>query len=405
MKHLLRTNGRGRFGIGVDLFRLDVETESTLTEEEGIAIEEDVSSEEQSSTAILRIYEDLGEDFWTGTGMTVNRFADELDALGEIKRLNIHINCLGGDCHTGQAIHSLIAEYGAKTTAYIDGVCASAATLVACAADEVVARFNTNYMVHYPWSIVMGNAEAMRKAAEDLDSITKPILSVYKQQVEGKITEHKIRELMEGETWMTAEEARDYGFVDRVKGKVKAIAKVRTGQILCNGRIMNIGKYQYHNVPDYPAVGPQGCPTGAKGVTGKKGKQSMTREEIDPQLVASIEIVAREKERARLAALDAMLVPGLEEIIAQAKEDGREPSEIAMECLGVTSKALTQANLTGQLRQDAAAAGGVPAGGAPTPKPNDKKTKGVSLLNQAFENNAKQRRRPMFATHGNGNGE
>lgn len=408
LRSLVRNDGRGRLGIGIELFRLDADTDAELTETEETAIEEDIGEKDKSSTAVMRIYEEIGEDFWTGGGITAKKFAKELDELGDIKRLNIHINCLGGDCHTAQAIHSILADCDAKTTSYIDGVCASAATLIACAADQVIARHNTNYMVHYPWSIVLGNSEDMRKAAEDLDKITFPIVSVYKEQVKGKIEEEKIRELMAGETWMTADEALEYGFVDEVRGKISAIAKVSSSQIFCSGRVMNIGKYQYHNVPKFKqAVGPVGCPTGPKGPAGTVGKQKgtklMTREEIDPQLVASIEASAREKERVRLSALDAMMAPGLEELVSQAKKDGKEPNEIAMACFEVVKLQAVNAENTNQLRRDSAAANGVTSGDAPQVKPDNKQAKGIKLFNNAMQVAAQQRKLVPTGAGANGN--
>ena len=59
---------------------------------------------------------------------------------------------------------------------------------------------------------------------------------------------------MKEETWMTADEALEYGFVDKVRGKIKAIARVNKSQIFCSGKVMNIGKYHYSNVPDYPTI-------------------------------------------------------------------------------------------------------------------------------------------------------
>jgi ATP-dependent protease ClpP protease subunit len=393
LRGIVRNDGKGRQGLGVQLFRLDAaeEAETNLTDLEA----EEVDGAEPATTAIMRIYEDIGEDFWTGGGITAKSFAGQLDELGDIKRLNVHINCLGGDAFTAQAIYSIISDYPAKTTSYIDGVAASAATIVACAADEVIARHNTSYMVHYPWAMAVGNAEVMRKAADDLDKLTIPIVSVYKEQVNGKIDDDKIRELMAGETWMSADEALENGFVDKVRGKIRAIARASATQIMCCGQTMNFAKYQYKNVPDYPLEKPKLKPKAIARVDVKKPEQKekpMTVEELreqHPELLASVQVKAAQDERVRSAALDAMVVPGTETIIAKAKVDGKQPIDVMPECYTVAQTNIAQANAVQKLTNDAKAAGQVPAGDAPSVNPNpkdDRKAKGVELLTKAQTN-------------------
>jgi ATP-dependent Clp protease, protease subunit len=401
LRSIIRDSGRGRQGIGVELFRLDAAADEgvELTDEEV----EEAAEEEHSTTAIMRIYEEIGEDFWTGNGMTVRKFSDQLEELGKIKRLNIHINSLGGDTHTAQAIHSIISEFEAHKTSYIDGVAASAATVVACGADEVIARFNTNYMIHNPWSIVVGSSEALREAAEALDKITVPIVAVYKQQVKGKVSEDKIKELMAAETWMTAEEARDYGFVDKVRGKIKAISKADRAHLCAAGRVMNFAKYQYRNMPKYPLVPrkvePKGKETMADNATQAPPASALTVEVLTkdhPQLVAQL----LQGERDRLSALDAMMAPGLEAIIANAKSSGKSPNDIALECFNITRTNLAQnANLSA-LKKDANLAGGVPASDAPVTAPaQSKQQRNVSVMQAAIKADRTQQRLGRMAAN------
>jgi ATP-dependent protease ClpP protease subunit len=356
----------------------------------------------------MRVYETIGEDFWTGKGITAAGFAEELDNLGDIKRLNLHINCLGGDTHTAQAIYNILADHSSRKTAYIDGIAASAATIVACGAHEVVARRNTNYMIHNPWTLAMGNAADLREAAEVLDKITIPIVQVYKQQVNGKIDEDKIRSLMDAETWMTAEEALEYGFVDKVRGKVKALASADKSHIISNGKVFNLGKYQYKHVPSYPKAAVRlEVKEKPKEEELKKGPTSMTLEEMrtqSPELLASIQSEARAAERQRLSALDAMMAPGCEAIIAKAKADSSiNPADIALECNGIIREQLSQQANLNALQKDAGAASNVPAGDAPTSKVaavRTRKDRGVKLL-AAAQANLNQQRRPHLQQNGN----
>jgi ATP-dependent Clp protease, protease subunit len=391
LKSFVKGAKRNPAGLGVELFRADAMEAPELTEEEDEALVADAGGE-TAGTAIMRVYEEIGEDLWTGGGVSAKAFAEELDGFGEIKRLHLHINCLGGDAFAAQAIHSTIKDHKASSkTAYIDGVCASAATLVACGADRVVARYNTSYMVHYPWGVCMGDAETMRKAAHDLDAVTVPIVSVYQKKVGNKLTEEEIRQLMADETWLTPDEALEKGFVDTVRGKVQAIARVGAGRIMCSGRLMDIARYHYRNAPKWPlqkrsaasSAEPEletAVPAQARPEPKQKEKP-MTKEEIAPELLASIQAEARTVERVRLEALDAMAGPGLTEIITKAKAEGKQPGDIALECLTVTKQQLNAAQTTSALARDAAAARGLPAGDAPGGKPPEKpEMKGARLI-------------------------
>lgn len=384
-------------GMGIELFRLDAAEEVDVTPIEAESVDD------ESTTAIMRIYEDIGADWFTGEGITVKNFAEELSSLGEgIKRLNIHINSMGGDAGTAQAIYNLIADHPTKKTSYIDGIAASAATIIACAADEVIARTNTNYMVHLPWSVTIGNADDHRKAAEDLEAITEPIVAVYKAQVKDKISDEKIRQLMLDETWMTASEALEYGFVDQVRGKGGATAKVSSTQILCSGRVMNFAKYKFRNFPKFPhsknRVKSDAKVTTPVSFAQTKGKGNMTKAQLKdehPEIYA--EVLA--EERTRITALDAMGAPGLEALIAAAKNDGREPKDIAMEGVTLLRTELGKTQQLNALAKDAAVATQIKAGDAPLVKPQDDPGKlGANLLAAAF--NA---RKPKRFAGANGN--
>lgn len=382
LKAIVRLKGKGRQGIGLEVFRAeaaeDEDVDLTQSEEESIG-------EVSASTAIMRVYEEIGEDFFTGKGITAKKFAKQLDELGAgIKHLNVHINCLGGDCFTAQAIHNIIRDYSCeKRTSYIDGVCASAATVIACASDEVVARSNTNYMVHLPWAVCIGNSAAMRDAAQQLDTLTIPIVNVYKDQVKGRIREAKIRALMEAETWMTAEEAMDYGFVDKIKGRINPIARVNNN-LMINGKLLDVGKYHYQNIPDYPIV-----EKGNNDMVEKANPIPITKEMIVkdyPDILAAIADEARKAERDRLAALEAMKPKNgpkeLVDLIEAAKADGKQPQDIAMECFNIAKSQSIEDTRLGAMRRDGNFS--IAAGDAPSSKVETKTEKGAGLLAKAF---------------------
>jgi ClpP class serine protease len=272
-----------------------------------------------------------------------------------------------------------LSDFEAKKTAYIDGVAASAATVIACAADEVVARENTNYMIHNPWMVAIGTADTMRKAAEDLEAVTEPVMAVYRAKVDGKIDDAKIKQLMEDETWMTADKALEYGFVDKVRGKIRAISRANKSQILCSGRLLNVEQHGFRNVPDYPKIKSKKEREAAEAINlgldntrpTKEKEKPMTREDIDAALLATIENEARAKERGRLSELSAMNPANdadLAAIINKARDEGKNSGDIAMECLAVVQKQLAAAATVSSLASEARQAGGVAAGDAPIAK-------------------------------------
>lgn len=136
--------------------------------------------------------------------------------------LHLRINSPGGDVFAAQAIVQAIRDSGARVIAHVDGYAASAATVIATAADEIEMSDGAMYMIHCAWSFAMGNADDMLETAALLDKIDGVIAGQYAKKA-GKSAD-EMKTLMDAETWFTAQEAVDAGLVDRVaeSPKVKA---------------------------------------------------------------------------------------------------------------------------------------------------------------------------------------
>jgi len=145
------------------------------------------------------------------------------------KELNLVISSGGGSVTEGMAIADLIANYPEETTATGIGLVASIATVVLLSADKVKMTENAFMMIHRPWSYTMGNADELEATAELLDKMEAKLLDIYTASVikrKGKQNdlENKISEMMAAETWLTAQEALEFGFIDEiVKGNEKNI--------------------------------------------------------------------------------------------------------------------------------------------------------------------------------------
>ena len=133
--------------------------------------------------------------------------------------LHLRINSPGGDVFAAQAIVAAIRDTGAKVIAHIDGYAASAATVIATAADEIEMSDGSLYMIHCAWSMAMGNASDMRESADLLDKVDGVIASQYAKKT-GKSTD-EIMALMAAETWFDAAEAVAAGLVDRITTEPK----------------------------------------------------------------------------------------------------------------------------------------------------------------------------------------
>lgn len=167
--------------------------------------------------ATLRLYDPV--DSWGGEwGVSAKEFATALDELPDtVEEIRLHINSPGGEVFEGIAVLNALRSHDARVVAVVDGLAASAASFIACGADEVVMARNSEMMIHDAWGLCVGNAEDMRTLAEDLDRLSDNIASVYAEKAGGKVSDW--RAAMSRETWYSAEEAVAAGLADRVDTK------------------------------------------------------------------------------------------------------------------------------------------------------------------------------------------
>ena len=162
------------------------------------------------------IYDEIG--LW---GITSKQFAIDLRALGDLSKIHLHINSPGGSVTDGIAIYNLLKQSSAEVTTYIDGAAWSMGSVIALAGDRVLMAENASYMIHNPMSGVYGDAEAMRDWADVMDKFKSSLLSAYRRT--GK-SDEELADLMDAETWFSADEALEAGFVDEVTGAVELAA-------------------------------------------------------------------------------------------------------------------------------------------------------------------------------------
>lgn len=173
----------------------------------------------EGNVATIRLYDviDSFGEFW---GVSAREFATVLDELpSNVAEIQLLINCPGGDAFEGVAIMNLLRRHDARVVAVVEGIAASAASFIACAADELVMSRNSELMIHDAWGICIGNAGDMEKTAEILNHVSDNIADVYAQKSGGTV--EFWRDVMRDEAWYSAAEAVEAGLADRVDEKVE----------------------------------------------------------------------------------------------------------------------------------------------------------------------------------------
>lgn len=157
-------------------------------------------------------------------GVSAKQFVEDLKKLSNVAQIRLRINSIGGSVFDGAAMYNAIRQHKAHVTASIEGIAASMASVVAMAADRVEMAANGLLMIHNPHGMTMGDANAHRKTADALDKASQTLVNAYVVKT-GKDAD-AIAAMMDDETWFTAEEALEHGFVDEVTGAVEAAASL-----------------------------------------------------------------------------------------------------------------------------------------------------------------------------------
>lgn len=174
-----------------------------------------------TDTTTIYVYDAIGG--WDGI-----QASNFVKSIGAIQKSNIHlrINSPGGDVFDARAIKTALDQHPAKVTAFVDGVAASAASFLMLAADEIKIAPGAFVMIHNPWGFAMGDSKEMRATADLLDQVGAAIRNDYSART--GLDDSVLAQMMNDETWMSAEDAVAKGFADSImKKQTKASAKAR----------------------------------------------------------------------------------------------------------------------------------------------------------------------------------
>ena len=166
----------------------------------------------ETTERVLELNGTIAEESWFDDDVTPQLFKEELNAgSGDI---TVWINSPGGDCVAAAQIYNMLSNYAGKVTVKIDGIAASAASVIAMAGDTVLVSPVSMMMIHNPATIAWGDSAEMQKAIAMLDEVKESIINAY--EIKTGLDRKKLSKLMDAETWMDANSAVEYGFADEI---------------------------------------------------------------------------------------------------------------------------------------------------------------------------------------------
>ena len=311
------------------------------------------NDEEKSAELIL--YGSIGSDeYWDD--ISDKAFKQDIENLGDIENITLHINSPGGSVFSAVAIANTLKNHKAKITANIDGLAASAATIITSACDTVKMPKNALFMIHNPITFAYGNNQDMQKTIEMLNKVKNSIIETYLNKA--KTDKETLSELMDNETWMNAEEAKEYGFIDEILDE-NVEKEVIENKLIINNMAFDISRFKNFkekknreprviNISVNSTGSPEEIADKFRDILNSTENQkneggNMTLEELKnkfPELYNQIFNEGKEagitKERERMREIDNLDVSNYSELVENAKYN--EPVEASVLAVNILNK-------------------------------------------------------------------
>ena len=314
-----------------------------------------VMKNDEEKSAELILYGSIGSDeYWDD--ISDKAFKQDIENLGDVENITLHINSPGGSVFSAVAIANTLKNHKAKITANIDGLAASAATIITSACDTVKMPKNALFMVHNPITFAYGNNQDMQKTLEMLNKVKNSIIETYLNKT--KTDKETLSELMDNETWMNAEEAKEYGFVDEILDE-SVEKEVIENKLIINNMAFDISRFKNFkekknqdpriiNISVNSTGSPEEIADKFRDILNSTENQkneggNMTLEELKnkfPELYNQIFSEGKEsgitKERERMREIDNLDVSNYSELVENAKYN--EPVEASVLAVNILNK-------------------------------------------------------------------
>jgi ATP-dependent Clp protease, protease subunit len=323
----------------------------------------------------LLLYGYIAESSWWDDVVSSKQFAKDLKDLGDIKNLTVRINSGGGDVFAGHAIYQLLNDHPANVIVKVDGLAASAASVVAMAGNEIIVPATSFMMIHNPSSVAWGEAKDFEKMAETLNVIKDGIVNAYVAKT-GK-DKKAISKMMDEETWMTGEDAVKEGFADKVSSDEPVTEPVLNGKLLIiNSVSHDLSKFKTipnvkQMLPSAPQAAAPKPQSDANIIPQGKGEPPMFKDVNElrngcPDLVKQIEDAAREEgkksERTRIQDIEKISKNITPELVNKAKfEEPMDAKDLAFQAMQADAGKGTQYLANAEKDADESGANKVPA--------------------------------------------
>ena len=314
-----------------------------------------VMKNEEEKSAELILYGSIGSDeYWDD--ISDKAFKQDIENLGDVENITLHINSPGGSVFSAVAIANILKNHKAKVTANIDGLAASAATIITSACDTVRMPKNALFMIHNPITFAYGNNQEMQKTVQMLDKVKNSIIETYLNKT--KTDKETLSELMDNETWMNAEEAKEYGFIDEILDE-NVEKEVIENKLIINNMAFDISKFKNFkekkiqeprviNISVNSTGSPEEIADKFRNILNSTENQknkggNMTLEELKnkfPELCNQIFNEGKEagitKERERMREIDNLDVSNYSELVENAKYN--DPVEASVLAVNIMNK-------------------------------------------------------------------
>lgn len=169
----------------------------------------------EDSTRTLYLEGAIADESWFGDEVTPKQF--KADLMADSGDITIWINSPGGDCVAASQIYNMLMDYQGAVTVKIDGIAASAASVIAMAGTSVLMGPTSLMMIHNPLTVAIGDSGEMQKAIDMLDEVKESIINAY--EIKTGLSRAKLSHLMDAETWLNANKAVELGFADDIMFK------------------------------------------------------------------------------------------------------------------------------------------------------------------------------------------
>ena len=314
-----------------------------------------VMKNDEEKSAELILYGSIGSDeYWDD--ISDKAFKQDIENLGDVENITLHINSPGGSVFSAVAIANTLKNHKAKITANIDGLAASAATIITSACDTVKMPKNALFMIHNPITFAYGNNQDMQKTLEMLNKVKNSIIETYLNKA--KTDKETLSELMNNETWMNAEEAKEYGFIDEILDE-NVEKEVIENKLIINNMAFDISRFKNFkekknreprviNISVNSTGSPEEIADKFRDILNSTENQkneggNMTLEELKnkfPELYNQIFNEGKEagitKERERMREIDNLDVSNYSELVENAKYN--EPVEASVLAVNILNK-------------------------------------------------------------------